>query len=75
MSIERMYVAGKAGEPQIGVRTINVLAGAGIEGDRPSSAEVAPAAVVSRFVHRAGIRADVLGSGSITVGDRVRAAD
>ena len=152
MSIERIYIAGKAGEPQIEVRAIDVIAGAGIEGDRYfgandepgqnitlveaeeieafgaetgrsidlsstrrnlvtrgvrlkdlvgreftvgnvrlrgvelcepcrglgdrlSSADVTPAAVVRRFVHRAGIRADVLSSGSITVGAGVRAAD
>lgn len=145
MSIERIFLAGKAGEPQIEVRTIAVVAGAGIEGDRYfgakdepgqnitlveaeeieafgaeigrgidpsstrrnlvtrgvrlkdlvgreftvgnvrlrgvelcepcgglghrlSSADITPAAVVRRFVHRAGIRADVLCSGTITVG-------
>jgi MOSC domain-containing protein YiiM len=151
MSIERIYIAGKAGEPQIEVRTIasspapgsrrsllrrqgqpgqNItlveaeeieafgaetgrsidpsstrrnlvtrgvrlkdLVGReftvgnvrlrGVElcepcgglGHRLSSADITPAAVVRRFVHRAGIRADVLGSGSITVGAGVRAAD
>lgn len=152
MIIERIFLAGKAGEPQIEVRTIDVVAGAGIEGDRYfgakdepgqnitlveaeeieafgaeagrgidlsstrrnlvtrgvrlkdlvgreftvgnvrlrgvelcepcgglghrlSSVDFTPAAVVRRFVHRAGIRADVVCSGSITVGADVRAAD
>jgi MOSC domain-containing protein YiiM len=151
MSIERIFVAGKAGEPQIEARTVNVVAGAGIEGDRYfgatdepgqnitlveaeeieafgaeagrsidlsatrrnlvtrgvrlndligkefivgnvrlrgvelcepcrgfghrlASADHVPAAVVRRFVHRAGIRADVLSSGTIAVGASVRTA-
>jgi MOSC domain-containing protein YiiM len=42
-------------------------------GNRLSSAQVSVAAAVQRFVHRAGIRADVLTSGSITVGSKVAA--
>ena len=145
MTVERIFVAGRPGEAQLEVRSINVVAGAGIEGDRyfgakeepgqnitlveaeeleafnaetgenlaPScsrrnlitrgvrlaelvgklftigtvrmrgvelcepchgfgdrlaSAHFAPAAVVKRFVHRAGIRADVLSTGTIVAG-------
>lgn len=37
-------------------------------GERMATAELAPAAVVARLTHRAGLRADVLTSGSIVLG-------
>jgi MOSC domain-containing protein YiiM len=39
-----------------------------------ASPEVSAAAVVKRFLHRAGIRADILSSGTIAVGSRVENA-
>jgi MOSC domain-containing protein YiiM len=148
MTIERIFLAGKPGDPQVEVHAITVVIGAGIEGDRYFGAKdepgqnitlveaeeieafssemgrgldlsctrrnlvtrgvrlndlvgkeftvgkvrlrgvalsepclslgnrlalpnLAPAAVVKRFVHRAGIRADVLCSGAIMVGASV----
>lgn len=40
-----------------------------------SSPDLSPAAVVKRFLHRAGLRADVLASGSISRGAAVQLAD
>jgi MOSC domain-containing protein YiiM len=40
-------------------------------GERLESSGLSAAAVVKRFVHRAGIRADILSSGKITVGSKV----
>jgi MOSC domain-containing protein YiiM len=145
MTVERIYLASQPGEPQIQVRSVSVILGAGIQGDRYfgakgepgqnitlveaeeieafnsetglgldlsctrrnlvmrgvrlaelvgkefsvgevrmrgvelcepclgfgerlASASLPRAAVVKRFVHRAGIRADILCSGTIVVG-------
>ena len=148
MTVERIYLAAQPGTPQTEVRSINVIAGAGIEGDRYfgaqdepgqnitlveaeeieafgaevglrldlsctrrnlvtrgvrlaelvgkefavgnvrmrgvelcepclgfgdrlASAKLPRAAVVKRFFHRAGIRANILNSGTIAVGANV----
>jgi MOSC domain-containing protein YiiM len=46
-----------------------------ILGGNLATPDVDVAAVVRAFVHRAGLRADLLSSGSVRVGDRVTAAD
>ena len=97
MPIERIFLAGEPGGPQVEVPSIGVIVNAGISGDRYfgarefrigsvslrgvelcepcmgfgeriATADFPAAAVVRRFVHRAGIRADILGSGVIAVG-------
>jgi MOSC domain-containing protein YiiM len=40
-------------------------------GDRVASEEISAAAAVKHFVHRAGIRANILSSGTIAVGSKV----
>ena len=43
-------------------------------GARLASAEITPAAVVKRLVHRAGLRANVLSTGPVSAGARVQSA-
>lgn len=79
MTIERVFLAPTPGGALVEIPHVRVLVGAGIElcepcmglGEALASAGVTPSAAVKFLVHRAGIRADVLSSGTIAVGAEI----